>query len=325
MNTEGEYQIKKNPLHRPVLLNEVIQYLEPRSNQNFIDATVGGGGHAERILELTAPQGILLGFDLDPQALVIAEQRLKKFKERVRLFQANFTEIKKIIYGESEIHKFNGFLLDLGISSYQLGSESRGFSFQTNGLLDMRLGPTVNNLTAAVILNEWAEGKIIRILKELGEERYSQEIAKAITAKRKREKFHNTKQLVEIVESVYQNKPKPHKIHPATKTFQALRIAVNGELDNLRTVLPQALELLLPKGRMATISFHSLEDRIVKQFFRQEAKDCLCPPEFPVCRCGHQKQLRILTKKVIKPSREEIKQNHRARSAKLRAAEKLSN
>ena len=325
MNIKGERPVEKNPLHLPVLLNEVIQYLAPRPNQNFIDATVGGGGHAERILELTAPQGILLGFDLDPQALVIAEQRLEKFKERVKLFQANFTEIKEIIYGKSEIHKFNGFLLDLGISSYQLGSESRGFSFQTAGLLDMRFGPTVNNLTAAVILNEWPEGKIKKIFQDFGEERYSQEIAKEITTARKKEKFHNTKQLVEIIESVYQNKPKPHKIHPATKIFQALRIAVNGELDNLRKVLPQALELLQPKGRLAAISFQSLEDRIVKQFFQREAKDCLCPPEFPVCRCGHQKQLRILTKKVIKPSREEIKQNYRARSAKLRAAEKLSN
>lgn len=319
----GELRAKKDSLHIPVLLNEVIQYLNPQPNQHFIDATVGGGGHAEKILELTSPKGKLLGFDLDSEALKIAQKRLKKFKNRFSLYQENFTQTQKYADEQPKIRKFNGFLLDLGVSSLQLRSESRGFSFQTTGPLNMRFSDKNQGLTAADILNRWPEREIRRILKDYGEERLSKKIAQEIVKKRKKEKFKNTKQLVEIIKSVYRNKPKPKKIHYATKTFQALRIAVNDELDNLRRILPQALELLQPKGRLVVISFHSLEDRIVKQFFKQESKDCLCPEEFPVCRCNHKKQLHILTKKVITPSGKELKQNYRARSAKLRAAEKL--
>lgn len=323
MNKQRENRSKDDSLHISVLLNEVIQYLNPQPNQHFIDATIGGGGHAEKILELTKPQGMVFGFDLDPEALNRVKKKLKKYKNRVKLYQANFTETKKVIYKQSEIRQFNGFLLDLGLSSYQLGSKSRGFSFQTVGSLDMRFGPNEEDLTASDIINKWPQNKIAAILSDFGEERYSRQIAQAIANSRKKEKLTSTKQLVEIIETVYRNRPRPKHIHPATKTFQALRIAVNDELDSLRKVLPDALELLTKKGRLAVISFHSLEDRIVKQFFQQEARDCLCPPEFPICRCGHKKQINILTKKVIKPSREEIKQNFRARSAKLRVAETI--
>lgn len=315
---------KEEHLHESVLLKEVIQYLNPQPNQHFIDATVGGGGHAEKILELTSPNGTLLGFDLDSEALKIANKRLKNFKNRFSLIQQNFTQIPKYINEQSSLSQFNGILFDLGISSFQLRSKNRGFSFQTAGPLDMRFGKEFSGLTAADILNHWSQKDLQEVLENYGEERYSREIAKLVVLKRKKEKFQNTDELVKIINSIYRHKPKLKKINPATKTFQALRIAVNDELNNLRTILSQSLELLLPQGRLVVISFHSLEDRIVKNFFREESRDCLCPPEFPVCRCGHKAQIRILTKKVIKPSWEEIKQNYRARSAKLRAAETLN-
>jgi 16S rRNA (cytosine1402-N4)-methyltransferase len=193
---------KENSLHIPVLLNEVIQYLNPQPNQHFIDATLGGGGHSEKILELTSPKGVLFGFDLDPEAVKRAKGKLRKFKGRAKLFQANFTETKRVIYEQSKIHQFSGFLLDLGLSSYQLESKSRGFSFQTNGSLDMRFGQSPNNLTATEILNKWPKKQIEAILQDFGEERYSHKIAQAIQDARKKEKIINTSQLVEIIASL---------------------------------------------------------------------------------------------------------------------------
>ena len=323
MNLRKVKKENKNPLHTSVLLNEVIEYLDPKSNQNFIDGTIGAGGHAEKILERTAPNGKLIGFDMNPESINQAKKRLKKYKNRVLLYQSNYSRIEKVTYEQSRIHKISGVLLDLGISSFQLKSKSGGFSFQITGPLDMRFGGSDQELTAADIVNKWPEKELVNILQNYGEERYSKSIAAEIVRTRKTKTILNTKELVEIVEKVYSNKPKPKRIHPATKTFQALRITVNDELNSLRRTLPQALNILSPKGRIAVISFHSLEDRIVKQFFRQESKGCLCPPEFPVCRCAHKEQLTILTKKVITPSLEETKQNYRARSAKLRVAEKI--
>lgn len=312
-----------NSLHTPVLLEEVIKYLNPKSNQNFIDGTIGAGGHAEKILEKTGPNGKLIGFDMNPESISQAKKRLKKYKNRVLLYQSNYSKIERVTYEQSRIHKISGILLDLGISSFQLQSKSGGFSFKISGLLDMRFGGSDQELTSAEIVNKWPEKKIKTILQSYGEERYSKSIAEEIVKSRKAKPILKTEELVEIIEKVYSNKPKPKRIHPATKTFQALRITVNDELNSLRRTLPQALNILSPKGRIAIISFHSLEDRIVKQFFRQESKGCLCPPEFPVCRCAHKKQLTILTKKVVMPSLEETKQNSRARSAKLRVAEKI--
>jgi 16S rRNA (cytosine1402-N4)-methyltransferase len=311
------------PLHTPVLLEEVIKYLDPKSNQNFIDGTIGAGGHAEKILEKTGPNGKLIGFDMNPESINQAKKRLKKYKNRVFLYQSNYSKIERVTYEQSRIHKISGILLDLGISSFQLESKSGGFSFKISGILDMRFGGSEQELTAEEIVNKWPEKELVNILQNYGEERYSKTIAAEIVKTRKIKHILKTNELVEIIESVYSNKPKPKRIHPATKTFQALRIAVNDELNSLRRTLPQALNILSSKGRIAVISFHSLEDRIVKQFFRQETKACLCPPEFPVCRCAHKKQLTILTKKVITPSLEETKQNSRARSAKLRVAEKI--
>jgi 16S rRNA (cytosine1402-N4)-methyltransferase len=305
--------------HEPVLLNEVIEYLNPRSGENFIDCTLGGGGHAKAILEKTTPSGKLVAIDLDTKALEIAKANLKEYSSRIIFVNDNFKHIENIA-ASFEINKFDGILLDLGLSSIELADESRGFSFQKNAFLDMRFGS--GGKTASDILNGYKEADLARIFKEYGEERFSRQIAKEIVNYRGKEKISKTNQLVEIIESVYKNKPRP-KINVATKVFQALRIEVNEELNNLKQVLPVALKLLETGGRIAVISFHSLEDRIVKDFFKQEAKDCLCPPNVPVCVCNHKTSIKILTKKVIIASEQEIKNNPRSRSAKLRVALKI--
>jgi 16S rRNA (cytosine1402-N4)-methyltransferase len=306
--------------HTPVLLNEVIEYLEPQPNQNFIDCTVGGGGHAKAILQRTGPNGKLLGIDLDAQAIKAAKQNLQEFKDRIVLINDNYQNLKQIIY-DTGFNKINGILLDLGVSSYQIQSKTRGFSFKEDSFLDMRFGDTKQ--TATDIINNYKEADLIRIFKEYGEERYAKQIAREIVDLRQKQPITQANQLVNIIERVYQNKPKPKKIHVATKVFQALRIEVNNELANLKKILPQALEVLAENGRLVVISFHSLEDKIVKEFFKKQAKDCLCPPQIPVCVCEHKAQLQILTKKVIKPSQTEIMKNPRSRSAKLRAAVKI--
>lgn len=317
--------------HIPVLLEEVIKYLDPKSNQNFIDCTIGGGGHAEEILKRTAPQGNLLGIDLDEEAIEISKKRLDKFKNRVIFVNDNFAKLKQIKNEHAKLYQVRGILFDLGLSTYLLQDKSRGFSFQVDGPLDMRFNKS-QILTANQIINNWPKSKISRILWEYGQEKFAEKISQKIIQKREKQKFNNTRQLVEAVLLVYREKLKTKKeipwvggIHPATRTFQALRIVVNDELNNLKKALPQALDILKPGagGRLAVISFHSGEDRIVKEFFKQEAKDCLCPPEWPVCQCGHQARLKILTKKPIVASDDEIEKNSKARSAKLRVAEKL--
>jgi len=306
--------------HEPVLLKEALDYLDPKSNENFIDCTLGGGGHAKEILERTSPKGKLLGIDLDPQAISASQNNLQGFKSRITLVNDNYKNLKQIIY-DTGFNKINGILLDLGLSSYELQDSARGFSFKGSAFLDMRFGRA--GKTAADIINNYKAEDLIKIFKEYGEERYAKQIAQEIVIERKNNKITQTNQLVSLIDKVYQNKPKPRKIHPATKVFQALRIEVNDELNNLKQVLPQALTVLEKGGRLAVISFHSLEDRIVKEFFKREAKECLCPPQVPVCVCGHQAQLKILTKKAIKPSIAEIESNPRSRSAKLRAALKI--
>ena len=316
-------------LHIPVLLKEAIEYLDPRTNQNFIDCTVGGGGHAEEILKRTAPQGKLLGIDLDERALQISSQRLMGFKERVIFVNKNFSKIKQIAYEFTGIHQISGILLDLGLSSFLLQDKSRGFSFQIDGELDMRFDKS-NTLTAKEILNNWPKQKIARILWEYGQEKLNNQIAQKIIEIRKKQKFLNSRQLTEVVLLVYREKLNSKKeipwiggIHPATRTFQALRMAVNDELNNLQKALPQALEILELHGKLAVISFHSGEDKIVKEFFKKESRDCLCQKETPTCQCEHQARLKILTKKPIRASWDEIKNNKNSRSAKLRVAEKI--
>ena len=301
--------------HIPVLLDEVLRGLSPHPGQRLIDGTVGAGGHAEAILQATAPDGQVLALDADPTALTVARQRLTAYGERVRFVQANFAQLAAVAR-DLDFVPVHGVLLDLGLSSMQLDSVERGFSFQSEGLLDMRYdpgGPT----TAADLINNLAQDELADLLYRFGEERRSRTIARAIIAARP---LHTTRELADVVTRAVGGR-RGARLHPATRTFQALRIAVNDELEALRKALPAAASILAPGGRLAVISFHSLEDRIVKEFFQQEAKDCICPPGQPVCTCGHRATLHIITRKPIMASSTEVTLNPRARSAKLRVAE----
>jgi 16S rRNA (cytosine1402-N4)-methyltransferase len=310
-------------MHIPVLLQEVLETLQPHSRGIYIDGTVGAGGHATAILTASAPDGQLFGFDQDSTALELASQQLAQFGQRVHLIQANFSQLGQMA-ALHHIPPADGILLDIGVSSMQLEQPERGFSFQLEGPLDMRMnqgeGPT-----AADLVNRLPEAELANLIFKYGEEPASRRIARAIVKARP---IEDTVVLAQVVARAIpgrggqkQGRRGKSKIHPATRTFQALRVAVNQELEALERVLPQALALLKPKGRLAVISFNSLEDRIVKQYFRQEAQDCICPPEQPVCICNHKASINIITKKPITPSSVEVDANPRARSAKLRVVE----
>ncbi len=302
------------------MTSEVIQYLNPGANQNYIDGTLGAGGHAKAILEKTGPKGKLIGIDWDKEALGEAREFLTNYGTRFIPVHDSYTNLKQILnkYVEENL-QINGIVLDLGLSSDQLARRGRGFSFQMVEPLDMRFSPDLNGLTAEHILNNYSEKDLIKILREYGEEPRARKIAQAIVGRRKEKPFVTTKDLTELIESVVLKGKS--KIHPATKTFQALRIEVNDELANVKSVLRQAEQVIIQGGRIAIISFHSLEDRIVKQYFKQQSKDCICPKEIPECRCDHRASLKRVTKKAITASEEEISENPRARSAKLRVAE----
>lgn len=309
--------------HTPVLLKEAIDYLNIKPGDTVIDGTLGGAGHAQEILKRIQPAGFLLGFDLDPAAVAASRARLLKISKNYKLINDNFAKIE--IYGKQLefLSKVSAILLDLGVSSYEIRDAGRGFSFQKpDELLDLRLNPN-SSLTAADILNSYREEEITEILKEYGEEPLAKIISRRVCFHRKTKKIEKVSDLLKIVAEAYAGKRKPKKIHEATRTWQALRIAANDELYNLKHFLPAAIKLLKPGGRLAIISFHSLEDRIVKHYFQQESKDCLCSPEMPLCQCGHKKQIKILTKKPITPSNKEIVKNPQSRSAKLRAIAKL--
>lgn len=301
--------------HIPVLYDEVLERLAPAAHGRYIDGTVGAGGHAWGILEASSPDGQLLGLDADPKALEIARERLADPGDRVTLVHANFDTLGTVAPARG-FEAVDGILLDLGVSSMQLADTTRGFSFQKKGPLDMRFDPRQSR-TAADLVNNLTVEELADILWRYGEERHSRRIARAIVAERP---VNTTQELVSIIERVV---PRRDKIHPATRTFQALRIATNDELGALERALPQAVDLLAPDGRLAVISFHSLEDRIVKHFFREAEQDCICPPELPVCVCDHEPTLSVLTKKPITPSADEIRCNPRSRSAKLRVAARL--
>ncbi len=306
-----------SPPHQPVLYQEVINALMPRSPGKYVDATVGAGGHAWGILEASSPEGQLLGLDRDPQALALASQRLSIFSGRYTLIQAAYDTLltQLHIVGWESV---NGILFDLGVSSMQLEQAERGFSFLQEGPLDMRFDPA-DPLTAADLVNTLSETALADLIWRYGEERYARRIARAIVQNRP---LSTTRQLAEVIRRAVGRYP--HEIHPATRTFQALRIAVNRELERLEAALPQAVTALAPGGRLAVIAFHSLEDRIVKQFFRRESTQCLCPPQQPQCTCGHQATLREITRHPITPQEDEIRSNPRARSARLRVAEKIA-
>lgn len=301
--------------HIPVLYDEILTWLRPRAGGIYVDTTVGGGGHAQGILIASHPDGRLLGLDADASALAFASQVLEPFGDRVILRAANFRQLG-VVAGACGITQVDGIVMDLGLSSRQLDDAERGFSFSQEGPLDMRMdrgrGPS-----AADLVNNLPEAELADILWRYGEERQARRIARAIAAARP---LVTTGQLAELVARTVGRR---EKIHPATRTFQALRIAVNDELDALSQALPQARDLLGPGGRLAVIAFHSLEDRLVKQFYRQEATGCVCPPEMPVCVCQHQATLRVLTPKPVRPTAGEIARNPRSRSARLRVAERL--
>jgi 16S rRNA (cytosine1402-N4)-methyltransferase len=311
-------------IHVPVLLREVIDGLQVAPGARIVDATVGGGGHAHEILAASAPDGVLLGLDRDPEALDVARDRLACYRDRVELVHASFAHLKEVAqahgFAGQRLPLVDGVLFDLGLSSLQLAEADRGFSFMADGPLDMRFDPTSSEATAADLVNQLSAEELADVLYQYGEESRSHRIAKAIVKARP---VHTTGELVQVIErAVGQRSGRRERLHPATLTFQALRIAVNDELATLRAALPQAVELLAPGGRLVVIAFHSLEDRIVKRFMRRESKDCICPKELPICTCDHQASLDVMTRKPIRPSDEEVAANPRSRSARLRVAER---
>ncbi|HOE69812.1 MAG TPA: 16S rRNA (cytosine(1402)-N(4))-methyltransferase RsmH [Brevefilum sp.] len=302
--------------HLPVLYHQVLEALAPVSGGNYLDGTLGAGGHAEGILQVSAPRGRLLGLDLDPEALAIARQRLFIYRDRVVLQQASYHLAPQILKSLGWSH-LDGILLDLGVSSMQIDQPGRGFSFQKDGPLDMRFDQS-EGPTAAELIHSLSQEELARILREYGEERFANRIARAIINARP---IQSTLALATVIEATV-----PHHepgLHPATRTFQALRIATNAELEKLTLALPGMVNILAPGGRIAVISFHSLEDRIVKRFYKTESSDCICPPEQPVCTCDHSASINIITRKPIRPGAQEIMENPRARSARLRVAEKI--
>lgn len=315
--------------HVPVLLQDTIKGLNLHSNAHVIDGTVGGGGHAEKILELTGPAGVLIGFDRDADALTQASKRLARFGDRFIPVHGSYATLAAAQEGSAESedvrvllnrYPIHGILVDLGLSSMQIDDTERGFSFRFDSPLDMRFN-VAQDVTAADILNSWPEEELRRIFREYAEESAAGRLARAIGERRSHTPFVRTSDFVQVIEQVIPRYTR--KRHPAAPLFQALRIAVNKELDQLEQFLPAAVKCLSTAGRLAVISFHSIEDRIVKQFMRQQAQDCTCPPELPECRCATEPALRIVTRKPIAPTEEEITANPRSRSAKLRIAEKM--
>jgi 16S rRNA (cytosine1402-N4)-methyltransferase len=307
--------------HVSVMAEEVMQYLQPHSGGVYLDGTLGGAGHARLILEASAPDGVLIGMDRDAEALAAAQINLASFGARVVLRQGNFSDMSTQL-DQLEIAAVDGILLDLGVSSHQIDSPERGFSFREDGPLDMRMNPK-DGVSAATVVAEAEVDELKRIFRDYGEERWAGKIARAIVTDREKAPFVTTLQLADMISRVVPAGKGPQRIHPATRVFQALRIHVNGELDSLRTALDTAWLRLKTGGRLVVISFHSLEDRMVKQAFRALAAGCVCPPRLAVCACGEQPSVRVLTRKAVRATESETGNNPRARSAVLRAMEKL--
>jgi 16S rRNA (cytosine1402-N4)-methyltransferase len=313
--------------HRPVLYHQIIHFLQPHRGGRFVDCTLGAGGHAWGLLNESSPDGLLLGLDVDPTALDLARQRLQPFGDRAIIARSSYVLLKEQME-KCGWKSASGILIDLGLSSMQLDNPERGFSFSSDAPLDMRYDPD-SLVTATDLVNSLSEKELADLIYRYGEEKYAFQIAREIVLSRP---INRTSDMAEIVAKVVKKKrasigrnfSSRERIHPATRTFQALRIAVNHELESLEMVLPQAVDVLSPGGRLAVISFHSLEDRIVKLFFRRESQDCICPPQQVVCTCDHQAIIKEVVRKPIRPTTEEISLNPRSRSARLRVAEKLA-
>jgi len=314
---DGVRREEPDSVHSPVLFQEALHALQVRAGGRYIDATLGGGGHAAGILAASSPTGNLLGLDRDPDAVALAQLRLASYGDRAVLAVGSFERLLEVARSFG-FELVDGILFDLGLSSLQLADPARGFSFRADGPLDMRYNPEEEGPTAGELVNSLSCDDLERILRRYGEEEQSRRISQAIVSARP---IHSARDLAYAIEGVVRRRG---RIHPATKTFQALRIVVNDELAVIEKALPQAVELLTGGGRLAVISFHSLEDRIVKRFLRRESRDCICPPEVPVCVCGHRATLRLVTRKPIRPGVEELGVNPRARSARLRVAERVA-
>lgn len=306
--------------HVPVLREAVIELLGCHAGGLYVDGTVGGGGYAEAILRASAPDGVLVALDCDAEAIARVRARLSFYGNRLFLAEANFTELPRIL-GELGLGPVDGIVVDLGVSTFQLTDPARGFSFMLEGPLDMRMDRSLEQ-TAADLVNHLSERDLASLIRRLGEERWASRIARAIVTRRQRGPFDTTLQLAREIERVVPRTKDSLRIHPATRTFQALRLAVNHELDSLEQFLGRALEHLKPGGRLCAVAFHSLEDRIVKDAFREWSKSCTCPKSLPQCQCGGQPRARLITRKPCRPSPEEAEVNPSSRSARLRAVEK---
>lgn len=313
-------------IHKTVLLKEAVDALNLKSGMIVVDATLGGGGHSLEVLKKIGPNGKLIAFDRDLDAIDRFKKRIEVSRdlsdENIELFHDNYSSLKDRLTSV-DIFSVDAILADLGISSDQLADEKRGISFQGDAPLDMRMDMT-SGITAADVINTYEPKELVRVLKEFGDEQYASSIVRNIVAQRSEKLFTRTSELVELIERSVPGMYKRKKIHPATKTFQALRIEVNQELKTLDLFLSQAVEMLVPGGRLAVITFHSGEDALVKWTLRENARGCICPPEFPVCRCQQTPIINLITRKPIVPSDKEVLENPRARSAKLRVAEKCA-
>lgn len=307
--------------HKPVLLAEVLQQLRCRRGSTIVDCTLGGAGHAEAILNLISPEGVLIGIDDDNAAVVAAKGRLARFSQQTFIYKANFAKLDDVLE-KNEVSQVDGFLFDLGVSSAQLDRVQRGFSYNLDSPLDMRMDQSAK-LTAADIVNNYDKNELTKILRRYGEERWAGRIAEFIVGHRSRRRIKTSGELVKIVKSAIPASARRQGGNPAKRTFQALRIEVNQELKNLQIALDSTIKWLRPGGRLVVISYHSLEDRIVKKWLLKKAKGCVCPPDIPICVCGHQSEFNILTPKPIRPTSREMSDNPRSKSAKLRAGEKL--
>ncbi|MEL7609006.1 MAG: 16S rRNA (cytosine(1402)-N(4))-methyltransferase RsmH [Bacillota bacterium] len=306
--------------HTPVLLDKVLELLAPERGGVFVDGTLGGGGHAEAVLERLSPGSRLIGIDRDPAAIEAATKRLEGFGEKFTAVRGNFFDCRSIL-SSMGIVSVNGILFDLGVSSYQLDTPGRGFSYHEEAPLDMRMDPDAG-LDAYKVVNNYPFEELIRVIREYGEERFASRIASRIVRQREKAPIQTTSELAEIIKEAIPAANRREGPHPARRTFQALRIEVNGELAGLEAALRDAHDLLAPGGRLAVITFHSLEDRIVKQAFRNFESPCICDPRAPMCTCGRKSTALVLTKKPLVADERELEENQRARSAKLRAIRK---